>query len=197
MKKGEVLEFRPRTKSFSASSQADTPQLTIPKEDRNKDWFTKPEERMFHGVTIPTLHDIYDVSQVKIFGISADEFLSQAGTDRADSSFTELIETQLFWGRMVCISHDVTDRTSRDNALRYLAEYTWDVAGQMQSDTLKEKIAQMLQHAFGVGRAGKILERLSTISNIDKAKKEVICDIPQVSKKREGIAARKGFRVIK
>ena len=192
---GELIRF-PGKDARQTSTRQDGKTIKVPLEDRNRDWLTKPEDRLFHGVTIPSYADLYDISAVKVFGISPQDLLPKTGADHNDHPITELMEGQLFWGRALCIAHDLPTRDAKEHALRYLAEYTWDIAQQMQSEALKEKISQMLQDAFGVGRAGKILERMSTVSKIGKAQEEVTCEIPKLPTKKSD-AAKKGFRVIK
>lgn len=122
-------------------------------------------------IVIPSISALYKEDQITYNGKPISRIKAALADNDPEmelslNNLRETLELNLFAARFLYIKEHVEAIDKRKKEYRRLAEHTWEKAEELGSEQIKEFISVMLQNTFGTVRAGKILKRFSTQSQI-------------------------------
>lgn len=126
--------------------------------------------REYAGIGIPHSSALYDESEM-MFGdrTVAETLESFEKMDPQESrNLRSSMEQRLLRARTQFITTNISNGDKRREEIRSLADHTWGIASEQEMPELKDEVSRLLVDTFGPSRAGKILERMSTVSNIQR-----------------------------
>lgn len=138
---------------------------------RGVDFESGRKPKIYNGIEIPNSAALYNEDQLRFGGKPVREVLANVSLDsempgQTVREFISSMGKRLLAARSTYIFTNVKNPDRRAEEVRKLADHTWGIANEENIPGLKDDIIRLLTDTFGPSRAGKILERMSSISRI-------------------------------